>query len=129
MHDIHVAVAKNCVENLKEEVKKGMREKAEQGIYPGRAPFGYRNNPLTRSIDIHPEKAKIVRRIFALLWTRSTKTSSMQQSMASFGRLTRPLKLENGLTVERMFELANKAHFLYLRRNTAERGELLKQYF
>jgi DNA invertase Pin-like site-specific DNA recombinase len=29
MHDIHVAVAKNYVENLKEEVKKGMREKAE----------------------------------------------------------------------------------------------------
>ena len=38
MHDIHVAVAKHYVENLKEEVKKGMREKAEQGIYPGRAP-------------------------------------------------------------------------------------------
>jgi site-specific DNA recombinase len=35
MHDIHVAVAKHYVENLKEEVKKGMREKAEQGIYPG----------------------------------------------------------------------------------------------
>ncbi|MGH9516699.1 MAG: recombinase family protein [Terriglobales bacterium] len=27
MHDIHVAVAKHYVENLKEEVKKGMREK------------------------------------------------------------------------------------------------------
>jgi site-specific DNA recombinase len=34
MHDIHVAVAKNYVENLKEEVKKGMREKAEQGTIP-----------------------------------------------------------------------------------------------
>jgi DNA invertase Pin-like site-specific DNA recombinase len=30
MHDIHVAVAKHYVENLKEEVRKGMREKAEQ---------------------------------------------------------------------------------------------------
>jgi hypothetical protein len=28
---------------LKEEVKKGMREKAEQGIYPSRPPLGYRN--------------------------------------------------------------------------------------
>jgi site-specific DNA recombinase len=37
MHDIHVAVAKHYIENLKEEVKKGMREKAEQGVYPGRA--------------------------------------------------------------------------------------------
>jgi site-specific DNA recombinase len=40
MHDIHVAVAKHYVENLRDEVKKGMREKAEQGIYPGRAPYG-----------------------------------------------------------------------------------------
>jgi site-specific DNA recombinase len=66
MHDIHVAVAKHYVENLKEEVKKGMREKAEQGIYPGRAPFGYRNNSLTRSIDLHPERGPVVKRIFEL---------------------------------------------------------------
>jgi site-specific DNA recombinase len=66
MHDIHVAVAKHYVENLKEEVKKGMREKAEQGIYPGRAPFGYRNNSITRSIDVDPDRASIVKRIFEL---------------------------------------------------------------
>jgi site-specific DNA recombinase len=66
MHDIHVAVAKHYVENLKEEVKKGMREKAEQGLYPGRAPFGYRNNSVTRSIDIDPDRASIVKRIFEL---------------------------------------------------------------
>ncbi len=66
MHDIHVAVAKHYVENLKEEVKKGMREKAEEGIYPGRAPIGYRNNSLTRSIDVDPERAPMVRRIFEL---------------------------------------------------------------
>ncbi len=28
----------------REEVKKGMREKAGQWIYPSRAPFGYKNN-------------------------------------------------------------------------------------
>src|SRR6266404_8547057 len=66
MHDIHVAVAKHYVENLKEEVKKGMREKAEEGIYPGRAPIGYRNNSLTRSIDVDPERAPMVKRIFEL---------------------------------------------------------------
>jgi DNA invertase Pin-like site-specific DNA recombinase len=66
MHDIHVAVAKHYVENLKEEVKKGMREKAEQGIYPGRAPLGYRNNPLTRAIDVDSERAPIVKRIFEM---------------------------------------------------------------
>ena len=66
MHDIHVAVAKHYVENLKEEVKKGMREKAEQGIYPGRAPIGYRNNSLTRSIDVDAERALMVKRIYQL---------------------------------------------------------------
>jgi len=33
---------------------------------------------------------------------------------------------ESVLTVKRVFELANKAHFLYFTRNQAERGQLLK---
>jgi DNA invertase Pin-like site-specific DNA recombinase len=69
MHDIHVAVAKHYIENLKEEVKKGMREKAEQGIYPGRAPIGYLNNSLTRSIDLDPQRVEVVKRIFELYAT------------------------------------------------------------
>ena len=59
MHDIRLAMARNYSENLREEVKKGMSEKASQGTYPGRAPFGYRNNKAARSIEIHPEKGAI----------------------------------------------------------------------
>jgi DNA invertase Pin-like site-specific DNA recombinase len=44
---------------LKEEVKKGMREKAEQGIYPSRPPMGYRNNNVEHTIEIDPVKAPI----------------------------------------------------------------------
>ena len=33
---------------------------------------------------------------------------------------------ETTLTVKRTFELANRAHFLYLTQNSAERGQLLK---
>ena len=40
--------------------------------------------------------------------------------------LRAPVTEEHVLTVERIFELANKAHFLYLTRNSAERGQLLK---
>ena len=43
MHGIKVLMAKNYIDNLSEEVRKGMREKAEQGIWPGKAPLGYRN--------------------------------------------------------------------------------------
>ena len=64
MHDIHVAIAKHYIDNLREEVKKGMQEKAEEGMYPGRAPFGYKNDQATRTIIPHPERAPIVARMF-----------------------------------------------------------------
>jgi site-specific DNA recombinase len=47
-------------------VRKGMREKAEQGIYPSRPPLGYRNNKLERTIEIDAERAPIAQRMFAL---------------------------------------------------------------
>jgi DNA invertase Pin-like site-specific DNA recombinase len=43
-----------------------MSEKASQGTYPGRSPFGYRNNAATRSIEIHNEKAAIAQRVFEM---------------------------------------------------------------
>jgi site-specific DNA recombinase len=81
MHDIHVAVAKHYVENLKEEVKKGMREKAEQGIYPGRAPFGYRNSTVTRTVEVDTGKAPVVKRIFELYATGNYSLSSLRQTV------------------------------------------------
>jgi site-specific DNA recombinase len=66
IHGIHVVLARNFIENLKEEVKKGMREKAEQGIYPSRPPLGYRNNKLERTIEVDPAKAPAARRMFEL---------------------------------------------------------------
>ena len=81
MHDIHVAVAKNYSENLKEEVKKGMREKAEQGMYPGRAPFGYKNDSSTRSIGIHPENAPVLRTIFDLYASGTYSLATLRQTV------------------------------------------------
>ncbi|MBW8911659.1 MAG: recombinase family protein, partial [Sphingomonas sp.] len=43
MHGIKVLMAKNYIDNLSEEARKGMIEKAEQGIWPTQAPLGYRN--------------------------------------------------------------------------------------
>jgi DNA invertase Pin-like site-specific DNA recombinase len=43
MHGIKVLMAKNYVDNLSEETRKGMREKARQGIWPSFAPLGYIN--------------------------------------------------------------------------------------
>src|SRR5215211_7816403 len=43
MHSIKVLMAKNYIDNLSEEARKGMQEKAEQGIWPTKTPLGYRN--------------------------------------------------------------------------------------
>jgi site-specific DNA recombinase len=87
MHGIQVLMARNYIDNLREEVCKGMREKAEQGIYPSRPPLGYRNNKLERSIEIDPEKAPIARRIFELYATGTHSLSSLRKAIvAEFGR-------------------------------------------
>jgi site-specific DNA recombinase len=81
MHDIRLAMARNYSENLREEVKKGMSEKASQGTYPGRAPFGYRNNRATRAIEIHPEKSAIAIRMFEMYATGRYSLLSLSKEL------------------------------------------------
>jgi DNA invertase Pin-like site-specific DNA recombinase len=69
MHAIKVAMAKNYVDNLSEEVKKGLNEKAKQGHWPGVAHVGYANNRTTRRIDVEPGRGALVARVFELYAT------------------------------------------------------------
>lgn len=55
MHGIKVLMAKNYIDNLSEEAKKGMLEKAEQGIYPSFAPIGYINVECNGKRTIQPD--------------------------------------------------------------------------
>src|SRR4029079_18326073 len=67
MHGIKVLMAKNFVDNLSEETRKGMLEKAEQGIWPSFAPLGYRNITgldAKKVIAPDPEVAPIVSKLF-----------------------------------------------------------------
>src|SRR6202045_3488367 len=67
MHGIKVLMAKNYIDNLSEEARKGMQEKAEQGIWPTVAPLGYRNivgADGKRIIESDPESAPIISRLF-----------------------------------------------------------------
>ena len=67
MHGIKVLMAKNYIDNLSEETRKGMLEKAEQGLWPSCAPLGYRNvgGPNgKRTIEPDPAVAPTVVRLF-----------------------------------------------------------------
>ncbi|MCR9152189.1 MAG: recombinase family protein, partial [Rhodobacteraceae bacterium] len=67
MHGIKVLMAKNYIDNLSEEARKGMQEKAEQGIWPTKTPLGYLNvtGPDGRKvIAVDPEVAPIITKLF-----------------------------------------------------------------
>ncbi len=66
MHGIRVLMAKNYIDNLSEEVSKGMRQKAQEGHWPNMAPLGYLNRRENGKSTIvpDPEKAPLVRGIF-----------------------------------------------------------------
>ena len=66
VHGIKVLMAKNYVDNLSEEVRKGMHQKAREGHWPSSAPFGYLNERRDgRSFIVaDPERALLVRNLF-----------------------------------------------------------------
>ena len=68
MHGIKVLMAKNYSDNLSEEVKKGLDQKAQDGHYPGRAPLGYINQRVDgkSTLALDAERALLVRGLFEL---------------------------------------------------------------
>lgn len=69
LHGIKTLMAKNFIDNLSEEVKKGQAEKISQGIYPSRAPLGYLNAPdpflqKRNIIIVDKNNANLIRKIF-----------------------------------------------------------------
>ena len=67
MHGIKVLMAKNYIDNLSEEARKGMQEKAEQGIWPTVAPLGYRSVTCAdgkKRIEPDPVAAPIITKLF-----------------------------------------------------------------
>ena len=85
MHGIKVLMAKNYVDNLSEEVKKGLREKAEQGHWPTVAPVGYVNNRVTHRIEVDPVRGPLVARVFELYATGKYSLKAITAECVSDG--------------------------------------------
>src|SRR5204862_4032803 len=88
MHGIKVLMAKNYIDNLSEEARKGMTEKAAQGYWPTLAPLGYRNirNDAGRKvIAVDPEIAPIIARLFELCGTGKIGRASCRERVEMSG--------------------------------------------
>ena len=66
MLNIAFGQSKYFVDNLRENVKRGLRQKIRNGVWPGWAPVGYLNNPKTRMIDLDFKKSSKVGKLFEL---------------------------------------------------------------
>lgn len=65
--DVHTDVARYELANLRERVIFGLNQKASQGEYPGgRPPLGYVRNPVTKGVELDPDRAPIIHRLFEL---------------------------------------------------------------
>ena len=114
MHGIKVLMAKNYIDNLSEEARKGMTEKAAQGFWPSLAPLGYRNvrNEAGRKvIAIDAENAPIITRLFELC---GTGNFSMKELAGKAGEL--------GLRYRRSGKPIGTSSLIYILRNRIYTG-------
>ena len=65
VHGLKVLLAKNFIDNLREETQKGRLKKVQEGYYIGQVPYGYKKLDKKTTV-IDEEKAPFVRRAFEL---------------------------------------------------------------
>jgi DNA invertase Pin-like site-specific DNA recombinase len=101
MHGIKVLMAKNYVENLGEETKKGMAAKAKQGIWPSFAPPGYRNvlgPDGKRTIEPDPIDGPIITRLFERFAKGATSIKMLAHEFPTIrGRRFYPAQIHQAL--------------------------------
>lgn len=85
-----VLLAKHYIDNLSDEVKKGMAEKVQEGGFPHQAPLGYRNvREGDRQVIVpDPVKAPMVRRAYELYATRAYSLKTLRKKLRDEGLAT-----------------------------------------
>ncbi|MCX5692179.1 MAG: recombinase family protein, partial [Candidatus Omnitrophica bacterium] len=89
MLSIAFGQSKYYIDNLSENIKRGIRQKVRNGVYPGLAPVGYLNDPKSRGIAIDTDKAPLVRKIFELYSTGDYTLERLKDTITSLGFRTR----------------------------------------
>ena len=107
-HEIKVILAKNYIDNLREESGKGMIQKAKDCIYPSTAPIGYVNDidkvSGKRMIFIDPERAPYVIRAFEMYASGNYSAGTINEILYKDGFRTRKGHKYSKSSMERMLK-------------------------
>lgn len=96
MWGIHTLLANNTINNSSDEIKKGMRQKAENGCFPGKAPLGYINRQtiissdiVLRTIDIDPVRLPLIEKAFKYYASGNYTLTTLAEKMYQEGLTTK----------------------------------------
>jgi len=101
--------SKYYVDNLSENVKRGIRQKLRRGEWPGQAPIGYLNDLKTHTIVIDPDKAPLIKKAFELYATGNHTLESIGNKLNEIGLVG----TRGGAVDKRTIELILKNPFYY----------------
>ena len=85
MMSVEFGMANQYIRDLSVNTARGLRAKARQGHFPGTAPFGYRNNPRTKTIVIDQKKAPVIKAAFELYAKGDSKGDKISQFLFKNG--------------------------------------------
>jgi len=77
--------SKYYVDNLSENVKRGLREKVRRGEWPGWAPLGYVNDYKNHTAVPNPEKAVFVKKVFELYAEGDYSLEELHREVSRWG--------------------------------------------
>ena len=89
MMSVELGMANEYIRQLSANTARGLRQKARQGIYPGLAPFGYLNDPSTKTIKTHQKNARLVRELFELYASGKVTLDDLAAMLQNRGVLSR----------------------------------------
>ena len=124
-------MAKNYIDNLSEEIRKGINEKVNQGYYPSYAPLGYCNSvelingEKIKTIQIEDKTSFIVKKLFELYATGSYSLKDLAEYANKEGLRNKKGKNFVKCTIHKM--LKNPIYYGYFRwNNTLYKGKHLQ---
>ena len=94
--------SKYYVDNLSENVKRGMRHKVRLGIWPVEAPLGYLNEKVSKTIIVDPIRSRIIKKCFELFAEGKHSFSSISKFLYQNKVTTRLGRKINLTTIKRM---------------------------
>ncbi len=89
MLNIAFGQSKYYIDNLSENVKRGIRQKLRRGEWPGVAPAGYINDLKNHTIVVNPDEAMKIKKLFLAYATGEYTLEYLQKLSLSLGLVSR----------------------------------------